>query len=262
MMKKYQEIRRDTERGGKIVAALMAVVFHGGLLAFGVTSGLTYMYPPPPEQSFVIDFSEPEPVRVRQQKNGSAPQTEEPDRTRPINLVRRSEAQAQGTRANEAPESAVDDFGDVEKYEPPREKPIDRRALFHVADNRTDKDTLAAQTAMKAGERLKAGHALGNTGTGKTAGEPNAHLKGRNTLGNVPKPVYGVQESGIVVVTIWVDQYGNVQKAQAGAPGTTVNNKDLWAAARKAAMETHFNVSGEAEALQKGTMTYRFNLTQ
>ena len=156
--------------------------------------------------------------------------------------------------------SLVGDKGDVEKYEPPREKPIDNRALFHAANNKTDKDTLAAQTASKVTESLKAGHPQGNTNIGKTDGTPNAHLQGRTVLGTLPRPTYAVQNSGIVVVTIWVDQYGTVQKAVAGADGTTVTDSALWQEARKAALGAHFNMSADAPALQQGTITYRFNL--
>lgn len=262
-MKKYEKIRRDTERKGTIAAIVLVTAFHASLTVFGLTSGFTYLNPPPPEQSFLIDFSEPDtPVKVIQQRRGSAPLSENPDRSRPVNLVQRSEAQEKGTQANEASEATVDDFGDVEKYEPAREKPIDRRALFHAADNKTDKDTLAAQTASKVSDALKAGHAQGNTKNGKAYGEPNAHLKGRNTVGNVQRPAYEAQESGIVVMDIWVDQYGTVQKASVNATGTTVNNEKLWAAARSAAMNTHFNQTAEAGALQKGTITYHFNLVK
>lgn len=260
-MKEYQEIQRKTEKGGTVVAVVTTVSFHALLVLFGVNSGLTYLSPPPPEQSFVIDFSEEQEKQVvRQQKRGSAPQVEEPDRTKPIELVQRSEAQNKGHKANLAQESTVDDFGDVEKYEPPREKPIEKRALFHAANNNSDKDTLAPQTADKVTERLKAGHAQGNTVTGKTVSTPNAHVKGRSVNGVIAKPEYSVQDKGIVVVRIWVDNYGNVKKAQPGAPGTTVNNPVLWNAARNAALKTHFNVDADAPIQQQGTITYEFNL--
>ena len=259
-MADYRQERKQTERLGKVTGIAATVAAHVLLAAFGVFSGMKYIYPPPQEQTFLIDFSEVQPEEVRQIFNGSQPQAEEIDRTAPIELVQRSEAQQQGTKPNEAPESTVGDDGDVERYEPPREKPIDRRALFHAADNKTDKDTLAAQTASQVSEALKAGHPQGNTNTGKTDGTPNAHLKGRTVLGSLPRPVYAVQNSGIVVVTIWVDQYGTVQKAVAGADGTTVTDKDLWNAARKAAMGAHFNMSADAPALQEGTITYKFNL--
>ena len=174
--------------------------------------------------------------------------------------MQRSEAQNKGTKSNEAPEAKVDDFGDVDIKQPEREKEIDRRALFHAADNKTKKDTLAPQTADKVTDALKAGHAQGNTRTGETSGEPNERVAGRSVNGTLPRPAYAVQASGKVVVEIWVDQYGSVQKAVAGAEGTTVSDKTLWQAARKAALGAHFNMSADAPALQKGTITYIFNL--
>ena len=99
-----------------------------------------------------------------------------------------------------------------------------------------------------------------NYGISNADGKPNAHVQGRNTVGNIPRPVYQVQESGIVVVDIWVDNYGNVKKAVPGGDGTTVMNKALLAAARNAAMETHFNMSKDAPAMQEGRITYYFNL--
>ena len=190
-----------------VIALAVTVVFHASLIVFGSFNGLTYIYPPPPEQSFVIDFSEDnEKQVVRQQKKGSAPQVEEPDRTKPINIVQRSEAQEIGKKENLAQEATVDDYGDVEKYEPPREKPIDRRALFHAANNKSDKDTLAPQTAAKVTEALKEGHAQGNTKTGKTVGTQNAHVKGRSLVGVIAKPDYPVNKEGTVVVTIWVNK--------------------------------------------------------
>jgi hypothetical protein len=61
-------------------------------------------------------------------------------------------------------------------------------------------------------------------------------------------------------VDVWVDNYGNVQKAVAGVEGTTMADKDLWQAARKAALGAHFNIDAEAPALQKGTITYLFSI--
>lgn len=86
-------------------------------------------------------------------------------------------------------------------------------------------------------------------------------LNGRKVVGTIAKPEYTVQESGTVVVAIWVDAYGNVVKAQPGAEGTTVDNSALWNSARKAALATHFNADADAPALQKGTIRYIFKLS-
>lgn len=257
----YIRERERQEKLSKRGGAVLTVIVHAIFFVCFFFAGFTYLDPPPPEQEqIIIEFDEPEIRRPQQTWNGSRPQAIKPDPSKAINLVQRSDAQMEGTKSNEAPESTVDDFGDVDIKEPEREKEIDRRALFHAADNKTQKDTLAPQTADKVSDALKAGHAQGNTRTGETAGEPNAKVPGRSVNGTLPRPSYGVQKSGTVVVDIWVDNYGNVQKAVAGADGTTVTDKTLWQAARKAALGAHFNMSADAPALQKGTITYVFNL--
>ena len=86
---------------------------------------------------------------------------------------------------------------------------------------------------------------------------PNTNLAGRSVVGNLPRPIYNVQKEGVVVVAITVDQYGKVTQAVPGADGTTVTDQSLWAAARKAAMESHFNQSNDPTPTQ-GTITYNF----
>ena len=141
----------------------------------------------------------------------------------------------------------------------PKEPEINTNALF-PGMSKKDSTKTAPHSATDPSNEFKAGEVKGNTKVGKTEGTPNAHLKGRSVLGTLPRPTYASQNDGIVVVSIWVDQYGTVKKAIPGAGGTTVTDKDLWNAARKAAMEAHFNVSGDAPALQEGTITYIFKL--
>ena len=85
-------------------------------------------------------------------------------------------------------------------------------------------------------------------------------LEGRTVVGTIAKPEYNVKESGTVVVSIWVDTYGNVVKVEPGAGGTTVNNSELWRSARKSALATRFNSDDDAPLLQQGTITYVFKL--
>lgn len=98
------------------------------------------------------------------------------------------------------------------------------------------------------------------TNTGRSAIiKPCVDLSGRTVhKAGLMKPACELQESGIVVVKIWVDQYGQVTKAVAGADGTTAKDQTLWAASRKAALDTHFNMDGEAPVLQEGMITYVF----
>ena len=260
-MEQYLREREKQARRSRVTGVALTVCMHAAFLTCCFFMGFTYLDPPPPEQEqILIEFDEPEIEKPKQTWNGTRPQAVEPDPTKDINLVQRSEAQNEGTKSNEAPEATVDEFGDVDVPEPKREKEINRKALFSAANNKTQKDTLAPQTAHEISDALKAGHAQGNTKTGETSGEPNAKLAGRSVNGTLPKPSYGVQAAGKVVVEIWVDQYGTVQKAVAGAEGTTVTDKTLWNEARKAALGAHFNLSSDAPALQKGTITYIFKL--
>lgn len=255
---------RERERQNKVSRAtgvVLTVSLHVVLIVFCFFAGFTYLDPPPPEQEqILIDFDEVEIEKPRQTWRGTSPRAEE--KSKDINLVQQSQAQHEGSKTNEVPEATIGDNGDIEVPEPPREKPIDRRALFSAANNKTEKDTLAAQTAREVTDALKAGHAMGNTETGETRGEPKARLTGRTVNGTLPRPTFGVQAEGIVVVEIWVDNYGQVQKAVAGAEGTNVTDKTLWQAARKAALGAHFNLSADAPALQKGTITYIFKITR
>lgn len=258
-MKQYIRDRQQQEKISRVIGAALAVfvpVCAGVLCSF---TGLKYIYPPPTESTFLIDFTEHiEPVI--QHRDGAQPRAEEVDLTQPIELIQKSEAPYVATvEKNLTPATAPDTHGDVEVPAPPEEPKLDPRASF-PGMSKKDTTLTAPHSASNASEGFKAGQPKGNTDKGQTDGTPNAHLKGRNVVGALPRPSYSIQESGIVVVTIWVDQYGTVQKALAGADGTTVTDKTLWAEARKAALSAHFNQQADAPALQQGTITYIFNL--
>ena len=254
-----QIIGQKRERNARITGIVMSAVAHLCALVLVSFSGLKYIYPPPQEQSMLIDFEEA-PEIPTQQLQGREPQAEEVDLTRPVELAQKSDSPYQGEAENLTPRTEPDPVGDVDVPTPPLDEPaLDPRATF---PGMARKDTTATtpHDAAEPGDGFKAGQAKGNTESGRTDGKPNAHVQGRNTVGNLPRPVYNVQESGIVVVDICVDNYGNVAKAVPGGDGTTVLDKNLHAAARKAAMETHFNMSADAPAMQQGTITYYFNL--
>ena len=255
--------RNDKQQASSLRARLCGVgitlVFQSAILSLVSFSSLTYLYPPPEEKTLVIEFEEMEVPKPEKPRYGTAPRAPKPDPKQEVKIVKAAEAQEKGSKQNEAVESTMGDEGDVEKYEPPRRK-INRESLAASADNQAQKDTLAPQTAFERSDQLSAGHAAGNIKIGVEVGTPNARLEGRNVQGLLPRPSYNVNEEGIVVVKIFVDQNGNVTKAIPGAHGTTATNTQLWTAARNAAMKTHFNRDGSAAALQEGTITYIFKL--
>ena len=233
----------------------LTVALHALLLVVCVKGGLKYLYPPPQEQAVLMEFPEdfiPEQVTV-----GNEPRAEVPDPENEVELVKRSEAPVKGTKANDAEEATVGNDGDVEVPEPVRQ--IDKRALFPSAANNR-KDTLAPQTAAQPTPRFDEGHASGNTMSGSSDGEPSARLAGRNVVGSLPLPEYGVQKSGRVVVKILVDREGNVTDAIPGMEGTSVTDRSLWAAAKKSALQAKFTANEKAPVSQEGTITYIFRL--
>ena len=253
------EVKPD--RTSTVVGIVLTVAAHVVVVVCGSFTGLKYIYPPPEEKSIVIEFEQENELTVPKIHNGIRPRVEEPDRTKAIQLAKASEAPIKGTKANLASESTVGDDGDVEVNEPERKKEINKRALFSSAQNRTDKDTLAPQTSSEPSDRLSEGHASGNTRTETANVEANAHLKGRTVdKAGLKRPGYTVQEEGIVVVKIVVDQYGDVTRADAGVEGSTTQNPVLLNEARKAARQTHFKPKADAPVQQEGTITYIFKL--
>ncbi|MCR5003820.1 MAG: hypothetical protein K5984_05555 [Bacteroidales bacterium] len=262
MQQEYKRVRQKQESASTLTGIILTVGIHVLACATLGFTGIKYIYPPPPESTFVLDFEEEKEPEIKQDFRGSQPKAETIDRTKEIELVQKSESPYKTmAKANTTPATKPDNFGDVDVPTPKQEPKLDPRAAF-PGMSKKDSSTTAPHSAKEASESFKAGQPDGNARVGKTEGVANAHLKGRNSVGSLPRPAYGVQKEGIVVVTIKVDIYGNVVDAQPGATGTTVSDDKLWAAARSAAMKAHFT-PGNSEttpALQEGTITYKFKL--
>jgi TonB family protein len=84
-------------------------------------------------------------------------------------------------------------------------------------------------------------------------------LNGRIPL-RLQKPDFNVLKEGIVVVEITVDRSGNVISANPGIQGSTIVDNTLYAAAKKAALNSKFNIKGDAAEKQVGKITYHFKL--
>jgi hypothetical protein len=96
------------------------------------------------------------------------------------------------------------------------------------------------------------GKGLGGSGIVST-------LAGRNPV-HLQKPDFKILKEGIVVVEITVGRSGNVISATPGIKGSTIVDNTLYAAAKKAALESKFNLKEDAPERQIGTITYHFKL--
>lgn len=259
-MKFYLHERETTGRRGQWIGLALTVGVHALVAVFCAFTGLTYLYPPPPETTFLIEFEQEEtdPEKL-QTRTGRQPQAEEIDPEKPVDLVQKAESPFEGKRPNTTTPSRPDPHGDVEVPTPEPKQELDPRAAFPGMSQQPSTST-TPHNASEGSDAFKEGEADGNTEKGKVAGSANAHVKGRNVVGTLPKPTYSSQEEGKVVVRVKIDQYGNVTEAQPGAEGTTVTDKGLWNAARKAALKAHFNTDASAPAVQEGTITYIFKV--
>jgi hypothetical protein len=259
-MKQYLRERNERERNSVLTGIVLTVAVHVCAAVLVSFTGIKYLYPPPPESTMLLEFEED--VEMPEQKPGREPKGEDVDPEKTIELVQRSESPNVSKKPNVTPATKPDTHGDVEVPEPPRkeEPALDPRATFPGMAKK-DTSITSPHSASEGSTEYKPGQPTGNVNKGDSEGKPNAHLEGRTVdKAGLKKPVYASQESGKVVVKIWVDQYGKVQKAVPGIEGTTVTDKALWTAAKNAAMETGFNMSASAPALQEGTITYIFNL--
>lgn len=258
-MKLYLHERESTGRAGLLCGVLLTVGVHLAVALLCAFTGLSYLYPPPPETTFLIEFEEEESSpELQQSKRGREPQAEEIDPEQPVDLVQKAESPHEGKRPNTTNPSKPGPHGDVE-VPTPDQPALDPRAAFPGMSEKPSTST-TPHNASEGTDTFKAGESNGNTEKGKVSGSANAHVKGRSLTTTLEKPVYETQMEGKVVVRIKVDPYGNVIEAQPGADGTTVTDKGLWNAARKAALKAHFNTAADAPAVQEGTITYIFKV--
>jgi hypothetical protein len=106
----------------------------------------------------------------------------------------------------------------------------------------------------------------GGSGTGVGSGIGDGigsgisfNLNGRSMI-IIGRPAFTIQKEGIVVVEITVDKNGRVIAATPGIKGSTIVDNTLYAAAKKAALESKFNLKSDAPDRQIGSISYHFKL--
>jgi TonB family protein len=76
----------------------------------------------------------------------------------------------------------------------------------------------------------------------------------------LPTPKYDYQGEGRVVVEVYVDREGKVNRAITGVKGSTTLDEYLLRVAKEAALAAQFDPKPDAPQIQKGTITYIFKL--
>ncbi len=149
------------------------------------------------------------------------------------------------------------------EVEPEKPKPVvNQRALFKGTSSSTEQASEGitgnpGDQGQPNGLRdVKRYDGQGGQGDG-----PSYSLGGRGAK-YLDRPSSEFSEQGDVVVDIWVDRKGVVQRAQISAKGTTIIDGKLRNRAMQAALNSTFSEDLTALELQKGTITYTFIISR
>ena len=155
----------------------------------------------------------------------------------------------------------------VEKKAPPVEKPVEKAPVVNSKALYSNKGQSTTEKGTSEGIYKGQGNMGDPNGTpesdnysrGLGGSGITSSLSGRSPI-YLQKPEFNIQKQGSVVVEISVDRNGKVISATPGAKGSTLVDKSLYAAAKKAALESSFNIKSDAAERQVGTITYHFKL--
>ena len=143
------------------------------------------------------------------------------------------------------------------------EKPVvNQRAMFQVPKNKqnTSSEGNKSEGIGEQGSPNGLKDIDRYDGNGGSGGGPAYDLGGRGAK-SISSPSKDFSEEGKIVVDIWVDKEGRVQRTEIGK-GTTITNFTMRASALQAAKNSIFNKDENAADLQKGTITYTFIIRQ
>lgn len=144
------------------------------------------------------------------------------------------------------------------KTEPEQPK-VDPRALYPGRQTGQTSGGNQGETGQPGDQGKPTGSpdASGYDGQGGAGDGISFSLEGRKAA-LLPKPDTRFNETGTVVVTIWVDRSGKVTRAVPGARGTNTPSATLRRLAEEAALRARFSPKPDGPEEQKGTITYHF----
>lgn len=234
--------------------------------------------PEPSEGGILINFGDTESAYGAEEpalNNKTPAATSAPTASRPAEaeegMMTQDFEEAPAVKKPDAAKKTVEKKPDVKPSAKPastasetKAPVVNKRALYSGKSS-------AGQSSTESGSSEGIYKGSGNMGspTGSTESENYTQglggegvgfdLTGRSPV-HLPKPAFNVQKHGIVVVEITVDRTGRIISATPGVKGSTLVDNTLYSAAKKAALESRFNVSSSSPERQIGTITYHFQL--
>jgi len=256
-------LKDRNKRNGVIVTAVIHILI---LLLF-IFTGLTIPIPLP-EQGIMVNFGtsdegmgeiQPEDVSSSDVEEVS---TEEVVESTPVPTETQEEIitqeELETPAVNEVPPTPVE-AEVVEEKEP--DPVVNPSALYPGKKNNTDSEASQGETG-NSGDQGSEDGVPDSKNYGESRGKGTGFfLSGRDMVFK-PNVIANTQETGKVVVNIWVDRYGKVKRATPGAKGSTTTSSYLYKIAKEAAIKAKFSPNRDAPEEQKGTLIFDFKLRQ
>lgn len=246
------------ERNNKrtIISVVVTLLFHSILLLILVSMGLKYPDPPPAEVGVEMDLGS-----LEGSGNALMGDLGGSDATNPIHNISEGSEDYALQDSEDSPIAANPTTKPSNKPQT-QENPTPKEQEETINPNALFQKGKVKNTGSGQGDGKGDGIGDGNNGGGGTGFDATGSghtfsLAGRGSK-SLGLPPSRTDDVGSIVVTIWVNPQGEVERAVAGARGTTIDNRSLWRHCETAAMRSKFSASPTAPMQQKGTITYKF----
>jgi len=231
------------------------------LLLFLIFTGLTVPDPPidntmSMEISFGRDnqgMGDVQPEDVSEAESENIPDEVSETNPAPTESVEEVETQNVEETTTIPVETTNTEETDVVVEEPVLE--VDPKALYPGNTSNTSSDS-QGDTGDQGDQGAEDGS--DNTNYSGSHGPGNNFALSGRTLISAPKIVNTSQETGKVVVNIWVDRNGKVIRATPGAKGSTTTSSLLYKIAKAAALKLKYSANSKAAEVQKSTISIDF----
>ncbi|MGM9806669.1 MAG: hypothetical protein ACI3Z6_01060 [Candidatus Onthomorpha sp.] len=234
----------------KLIGLIVSIVAHGLLILCLLLMGLRYPDPPPPELGVEMDMGEFSDVGTDSEHAAEGGE----------------DLSSKSSYANDDNNELTQQSEDVPLTSKKTPSPTKNKKKPKDNVKPQSEETKIDQNALFTKGRVKNGNG-GSTGVGEGSGKGSGgegggsgisfSLEGRGST-SLPKPTATSTENGTIVVTIMVDQEGNVVSAKAILRGTTLRDTNLWRRCEQAAKKSKFTANPDAPELQGGKITYIF----
>lgn len=234
----------------KLIGLIVSIVAHGLLILCLLLMGLRYPDPPPPELGVEMDMGEFSDVGTDSEHAAEGGE----------------DLSSEGSYANDDNNELTQQSEDVPLTSKKTPSPTKNKKKPKDNVKPQSDETKVDPNALFTKGRVKKGSG-GSTGVGEGSGKGSGgegggsgisfSLEGRGKI-NLVLPAATSTENGTIVVTIMVDQEGNVVSAKAILRGTTLRDTNLWRRCEQAAKKSKFTANPDAPELQGGKITYIF----